>query len=106
MSKMWPRAIYRVEQACVDVGSQISEVLGAIASGKQGASREFWLARRQAAGGKWLADADRPDRRGVGGLPMANGLAWASIAESSITHYRPRAARWRARSSMAQSQPR
>jgi ADP-ribosylglycohydrolase len=71
-----------------DVGSQISEVLEAIASGKRDASRELWLAREKgpAANGSLMRTA----AIGVAFAGCDQRLAWASIAESAITHYDPR----------------
>jgi ADP-ribosylglycohydrolase len=72
-----------------DVGMQISQVLEATASGKQGASREFWLARdkRPAANGSLMRTA--PIGVAFAGCDDLR-LAKASIAESAITHYDPR----------------
>jgi ADP-ribosylglycohydrolase len=72
-----------------DVGEQTSQVLEVTASGKQGASREFWLARdkRPAANGSLMRTA--PIGVALAGCD-GQRLAWASIAESTITHYDPR----------------
>ena len=68
---------------------QISQVLEATASGKQSASREFWLARdkRPAANGSLMRTA--PIGVAFAGCDDLR-LAKASIAESAITHYDPR----------------
>jgi len=103
MSKMLARRYIVWSKHAFDVGSQISEVLGAIASGKQGASREFWLARdkRPAANGSLMRTA--PIGVALAGCD-GQRLAWASIAESSINPLRPvllagvRGPQWRNRS--------